>query len=246
VRHPVSGVRRLWIFKSLLFGSSNLSNALSASPRSREEKETRALYEAARVAHGRLPFSSEDATIDFIVDVVFEATRRAEIAPSRRITLALCTFVEGLLSAEGIAKFPSSGAIDNLTTEEAVDLRVSLSRVRKISESWTRSERQWRDTVCTVLAEIFDALPYSVLESDQEADSASAQRPRFSVPLIDLCDEPAAAIERAMRPFFHSENGEYDLFHQVRGFLEINAYDASGCHSACNIDPLSRGIGVQN
>ena len=218
----------MWSFKPLLSGSSNLSNALSASPRSREEKETRALYEAARVAHGRLPFSSEDATIDFIIDVVFEATRQAEIAPSRRITLALCAFVEELLAAEGIAKLPSPEAISNLTIEEGIELRASLSRMRKISESWTRSERQWRNMVCAVLVAIFDALPYSVLESDQETGGSLTQGTRFSVPLIDLCDEPAATIERAMRPFFHVENGECDLFHQVRGFLEVNAYDASG------------------
>jgi hypothetical protein len=29
-------------------------------------------------------------------------------------------------------------------------------------------------------------------------------------------------------------------------YLRGMAFHEAGCHSACNIDPLSRGIGVQN
>ena len=59
-----------------------------------------------------------------------------------------------------------------------------------------------------------------------------------------------------IRPFQVARDGDRHAAHRKVGigtlFFKVTTADSNGaflvveCHSACNIDPLSRGIGVQN
>lgn len=210
------------------FGNSNLKNFFLGSGKGRELRDTKRLYEEARAAWGRLPVGSEEARNEFLADIVFDICGRPDRFPGRALLLAVADLVYDLFAIDGLAQPPSVASFENLSIEEGVALRDRLYRIIRLAEDWERLSTIWKDKIALVGKGILEYLPHAAFAEDAEAPDTADSLRLLSVPLIDLCENPAEVIYRTIATFQDPDVVGAKLYEGLRERIERNLCNASG------------------
>jgi hypothetical protein len=210
------------------FGNSNLKNFFLGSGKGRELRDTKRLYEEARAVWGRLPVGSAEARNEFLVDIVFDICGRPDRFPGRALLYAVADLVYDLFAVDGLAQPPSVTSFENLSIEEGVALRDRLYRIIRLAGDWERLSAIWKDKIAFVGKGILEYLPHSAFAEDAEGLEADEPLGLLSVPLIDLCENPAEVIYRTMATFHDPDVVGAKLYEALREQFERNLCGASG------------------
>ena len=201
-----------------VFGWSNLRNAFSQSPRTREDAELRALQARVDALYRASRYSEPDAAIEITDSTVGEALRRAGVSPPAPLVEALKELVFQLLVADpvivDIRETPADPA-----TEDAITRRVLLRRKDGFLKDPDRIYGIWFEKVVRLIEGVLGYLP-TLDAADEDA--------LLTVPLIDLVRQPAEVIERAIFTFYDDDVVGVGLFDAWRERFEINLAGASG------------------
>jgi hypothetical protein len=208
------------------FIGTNFKNFFLGSARGREVEDTRALYERARAAYGHHRLAAPNDQEKFISDLVSEICERTDSPPSRTLVLALCALVDDLLALDGLSAFPEVPSIETLSIEESITLRSHLWRLLRFIEDWDRLSDIWRTKLVILGRGILDALPPSSF-GGETGDNLSPLS-LVSVPLINVCRDPAVVVERTMATMYDDDIVGAHLFESVRERFEHNLCAASG------------------
>lgn len=208
------------------FIGTNFKNFFLGSARGREVEDTRALYERARAAYQHHRLAASDDRQNFVSDIVWEMCDGADPPPSRTLLLALCTLVDDLLALDGLSAFPEVPSIETLSIEESITLRSHLWRLLRFIEDWDRLSDIWRTKLVILGRGILDALPPSSF-GGETGDNLSPLS-LVSVPLINVCRDPAVVVERTMATMYDDDIVGAHLFESVRERFEHNLCAASG------------------
>lgn len=196
----------------------------------REElEEARRLFGEIERLHEATPYAAEDALDDFAVEIVSEVCRRAGFTPSEMFAVAMYRVVRDLLEEDNIIfGLPHFVATAPLSLDEGVTLRAAIKRKRLFLQDHKRFVGIARKRLISILEQVIEQLPPAAyIDADEEEDE---RQPSLSivVSLIDLCDEPAAAVERVLVVPFEHDLIESRMFVQLRTRLERNVCAASG------------------
>jgi hypothetical protein len=195
----------------------------------RELRETKALCDETRRAFEVSPYAAEDAADEFTFNIVMEACERAAIIPTHTLVRALFQTTRGLLIEEGsLFGFPDVDFSRGLSLEEGVRLRTYLRRKRQFLDDRARLEDIWREKVIRIFEGIIGYLPSSVFLDDVAAIDKDDPAGSFQAAVIDLCDEPAMAIERTAATLLDDDVVSAQLFNEVREQIDRNHLLASG------------------
>lgn len=210
------------------FIGTNFKNFFLGSARSRELGDTRALYERARAAYGRYRLAAREDREKYVADIAFDiCDASGRFPPPEVLFNALCELIEHLLVLDSLAEFPTVPSIETLSIEEAVALRGHLWRLLRFIEDWDRLSEIWRTKLVMLGQGIIASLPASAFR-ESKIDGAGAEPLPVSIPLIDLCDEPAVVIERTLATLYDDDVVGSHLYESVRERFEINLAAASG------------------
>jgi hypothetical protein len=207
--------------------SSNIKNFFIGSARDREVRATMELYERARKAWKRYPLASQDARDKYVTDLIFDIGDGFQPLPCRALIYGLGDLVEELLSLDGLCAPPEVPSVEALSIEESISLRSRLWRLVRFTDDWERLSGIWRSKLVILCQGILGDLPASARGAYQSADDPS---PDFavSVPLIDLCPEPAMIVERTMATLYDDDVVGSHLFETTRDQFERNLCAVSG------------------
>lgn len=208
---------------SNLFQWSNLRAAFVGSLVDRDRAELNALYAQVAAAYADSPLSAESADVDFVTDLVAEASARAGRQPTDALRLAMCEVVWRLLYDEPvIVGMPERPDFDHLSLPALQALRTLLIVKQRVLSDPDTYVDIWCEKIIRLLEGLMGYFPPSAFEP---AASSSAQ---FRVPLIDLCAQPAEAAERAMATMYDDDVVRAGFFDLVRHRLDDNLVRASG------------------
>ena len=180
----------------------------------RERAELEDLYRRVKAAYEGSPYAEEHAAIDFSIELVAEASRRAGIRLPREFDtgVAECVYT---LTREDPVMFWMPEFPDILTIEATASLRAILSAKERFLSDPPRYEDIWREKVLRILEGFFGYLPPLALEG------------QFSVPVVDVCNVPEI-VERLMFTLYDDDVVSTDLFVGIREQFERNLVSASG------------------
>lgn len=196
--------------------------------RSREATDTLALYSNVKALQDASPYQAEGLS-DFIVEVVLEACRRADVVPVDPLTEALTVLVDELVRYDHLLfGFPTTIGFDGLTPEEAVELRAFLARKDRFLRDHERQADIWREKVIRIIEGLLGYLPATAFKETWDDDDPEPGPMGISVPLVDLIEEPKEAIERLVMTFFDDDVMNADIFTSLRTQLDRRALLASG------------------
>jgi hypothetical protein len=215
----------LWSFSQLI-QSSNLKNFFLGSAKGRELKQMVAIYERVKAKFDASPFRSTDAGADFIESIVQEACELAEVVPCDPLARALQVSAIDLMLEDGaLWEFPEVASLEALTLEEGVALRTLLSRKERFLAEHERLLPLWRHKIAAILAGVMGYLPVSCFSDEEDGNGAP---PLFTAPLVDLCEEPATAVERTIITMADEDVVNARIFEPIIQRLERNLLLASG------------------
>ena len=208
------------------FIGSNFKNFLLGGARDREVRATAELYARARRAYKRYPLATQQARDRYITDIMFEVAEEFTPLPCRPLIFALGDLAESLLTLDGLGGIPEIASIETLSIEESITLRAQLWRLLRFVEDWDRLSTIWRTKLVILCQGILHGVPASARGTYQtEEDSTAAS---MSIPLIDLCPDPATVIARTMATLYDDDVVGSHLFEIVREQFERNLCAASG------------------
>ena len=178
--------------------------------------------------HIRLPLSllAEYADVDFVSELVAEACARAGRDPARDLHKAMCELVWQLLWLEPvIVGMPDPPDFKHLSFPALGELRALLLAKERVLADPTTYVDIWREKIIRLLEGVMQYFPPFAFET---ADASAAQ---FQVSLVDLCQEPAEAIERTMATMYDDDIVRAGFFDLIRHRLDDNLCRASGRHA---------------
>ncbi len=182
------------------------------------------LYAQVLRAYQASAYSEDDAAIDFVDGVVDEAFRRAGRVPPASLRTEFCEVVWQLLHTEPvIVGMPPLPDFAHLSYESLRQLRSLLTVKQRVLSDPNFYVEVWREKIIRLLEGLVGYFPPFVFEpqlSDMQAT--------FNVSLIDICANPADAIERTMATMYDDDVVRAELFTLVRKSFEDNLARASG------------------
>lgn len=210
--------------------SSNWLSWFQASPKEREESETRDLLVAAKAAQRTARLGDDAAIQSLASDIIAEVCERHDVTPSVPLSEALFEVIRDLLYFDSLAfDLPTEGDLDTLTIDEGVSLRARLRTHLRFMQARSRLLPLWSDKLTWIFAGMLGYLPPSAftdLDEDGVASDDSVVFPKARI--LDLCDNVPEVIERLLCTLYDQDIVEAQLFERVRERIEENLYTASG------------------
>ena len=202
--------------------------------RDEEKRELRSLYEQINTLFSKSSFMDVEILKDIAGMVAGNAIERTEHADAINITDTVSDAVLHLIGEEffSFPQYDQEFWSKPVGFEEGVPLKHFLERKRRLFENTDALFGTACSTIETIFAEIVHALPTTPMPVSTSGTHAGTLN--FSVMLVDVIHDPAAAIERAIRSIFDKSIVDADLFHDLRGQLHHNLLVASG------IDPRDK------
>jgi hypothetical protein len=189
----------------------------------RDREEIRALYAQVLRAYQASAYSGDDAAIDFVDGVVDEAFRRAGRVPPTTLRTEFCEVVWQLLQTEPvIVGMPPLPDFVHLSYESLRQLRSLLTVKQRVLSDPKFYVEVWREKIIRLLEGLVAYFPPFVFEPQLSDIQAT-----FNVSLIDVCANPADAIERTMATMYDDDVVRAELFTLVRKSFEENLARAS-------------------
>lgn len=211
-----------WAFSNILQWS-NLRSSFVGSMAGRERRELKDLYTQVQRAYKRSSFSKDDAAIDFVDGVVDDAFHRAGRMPSQSLRTEFCEVVWRLLHDEPvIVGMPEIPDFAHLSYNSVQALKSLLNVKQRVLNDPKFYVELWREKIISVLHGLVGYLPQFVFDQIAKVPTT------FSVSLIDICANPADAIERTMATMYDDDVVNSELFALVRKSFEDNLARASG------------------
>ncbi len=207
----------------------NILGWLSGGTRDSELDETRARWSEVERLWRASPLATR--TLD---DLSFQITKRLIEESERRPAVPLLACVDWvigkLLYAEEIMALEADWPRIDSDVSVAVEFRKLLGRRRRWSAEYDRLFRVFERCVVGGFQQLFEAVPDRGFRT-WETDRGDA----LGVPLVELIDRPAEAIERLVLAPYDDEALTLDMFHRLRLQLTANTVTASGF--APTVDP---------
>jgi hypothetical protein len=211
-----------WVFSNILRWS-NLRALFVGSMAGRDREETKTLYAQVLRAYKASVYSEDDAAIDFVDGVVDEAFRRAGRVPPTTLRTEFCEVVWQLLHTEPvIVGMPPLPDIAHLSYDSLRQLRSLLTVKQRVLSDPNFYVDVWREKIIRLLEGLVGYFPPFVFEPQLSDIQAT-----FNVSLIDICANPADAIERTMATMYDDDVVRAELFTLVRKSFEDNLARAS-------------------
>jgi hypothetical protein len=212
-----------WAFSNILQWS-NLRALFVGSMVGRDREETKTLYAQVLRVYKASIYSEDDAAIDFVAGVVDEAFRRVGRVPPATLRTEFCEVVWQLLHTEPvIVGMPPLPDFAHLSYESLRQLRSLLTVKQRVLSDPKFYVEVWREKIIQLLEGLVGYFPPFVFES-----RLSDMQATFNVSLIDVCANPADAIERTMATMYDDDVVRAELFALVRKSFEENLARASG------------------
>ena len=210
----------------------NLRNWLSGDIRSRERTETReawtqteALWRASPLANGGIQ--------PLAFSILREAHDRASRSAGAPILVSLSEAIETLLSAEDIIALEPEWRVIDGDVAVGVAVRRMLVRRRRWSANFEQMFGIVRRDLLNGFGELLEALPDSCFGNWDELTET------FGVPLADLLENPAEAIERLFLMPYDDDTMRCEIFLGLREQFATNLLVASGFRPDDNIHERS-------
>jgi hypothetical protein len=210
---------------SNVFQWSNLRAAFVGSMLDRDRTEARDLHYRVTRAYDSSPYAEEHGEIDFVQEVVEEASRRAGRMPSIALQAALHEVVWRLLMEEPVIYgMPDRPDFDHLSIAQLQEWRAFLQVKERVLSDPSFYVDVWREKIIWILEGLMHHLPsFAFAESDGDDEPAP-----YMVSIIDVCSRPAEAVERTMATMYDDDVTRAGLFNQVRQRLDDNLLRVSG------------------
>lgn len=206
---------------------NNLLNFLAGGTRPAETSATVTSYWRVQRLFEQSPYKAEDQS-DFVVDLVVEACRRADVIPVKPAVEALGTLVEDLLDFDGlIFGFPLDVRLEALSADEAVALRTYLKRKERFLLDQRRLVGLWREKVIGVIEALLQYLPPTAFRESWDDDDPDEGIPGATVALAELVERPAELIERIVVACRDRDIANAGLFDALRDRLDRRFLAAS-------------------
>lgn len=205
-----------------MFGSSDLVQWLSGGTRHRERDETRARWEEVERLWRASPLA--DTPVDDLAVTVMKSVFRAcNPLPALPVIVAAADVVETLLRAEDIIALEADWPVIDGDAAVGVAVRRMLVRRRRWAADFERMFGLVSERLSESLIRLFHDLPEGCFQPwDTEGGEA------LGVPLIELLDQPAEAVERLVMLPYEDTALNLDLFERLRVRLVTNMLTASG------------------
>ncbi|MBI3700540.1 MAG: ATP-binding protein [Afipia sp.] len=212
-----------WAFSNILQWS-NLRAYFVGSLAGRDREEVRDLYARVRDAYNASPYCAEDAAFEFTESLLEEVFQKAGVVASHKVQIAFGNVVWELLHGEpvifGLPDEPDFGHMSRGSLQQMRALLVVKERILNNPAFYVDI---WRQKIIYLLAGLVGSFPSFVFDPAIEDDA-----PGFNVMLIDVCSNPAEAIERTMATMYDDDIVQAGLFASVRKCFEDNLARASG------------------
>jgi len=213
-----------WAFRNL-FQWTNFRSWFLGSLADRERSELRSLHALVLTRYRASPSSDEEAALDFVDGVVDEAFHRTERAPLPKLRTDFCEVVWQLLHCDPVIYGMPEDSPDfaHLSYAAVSRWKSLLARKQSVLSHPELYVPMWRETIIRLLEGVIQSFPpFAFDPAVTEAIAA------FNVPLIDVCRDPAAAIERTMATMYDDDVVRAGLFEPIRRSFEDNLKRASG------------------
>ncbi|MEJ0075267.1 MAG: type IV secretory system conjugative DNA transfer family protein [Alphaproteobacteria bacterium] len=190
----------------------------------RDRNEVIDLHRHVTHAYESSPYSEEHGEIDFVLEVVQEASRRAGRVPSPALQAALHEVVWRLLMEEPVIYgMPGRPDFEHLSIEQLHEWRAFLRVKERVLRDPNFYIDVWREKVIRILEGQMHHFPSFVFaESDDEEPAP------YQVSIVDVCAQPTDAVERTMATMYDDDVTRAGLFDRVRQRLDDNLLRASG------------------
>lgn len=195
------------------FGWNNFRAFFSGSMLERERADLEGLYSRVKAAYERSPYASEDAVIDFCIELVNEAAGRAGIRLPHDFGLQVMEAAYTLTQEDPVI-FWMPAFPDTLTIDAMAALRAVLGAKERLLSDPKRYEDVWREKVIRILEGFFGYLPPLPSEG------------QFSVAVADVCNVPEV-VGRIMMTMYDDDVVDADIFTGIRDQFERNLLTAS-------------------
>lgn len=210
---------------SNLFEWSNLRAFFVGSLANRDRREVELLYARVRSLYAGSSFAEEFAELDFVRVLVEEACTRAGRVPSTALQDAMHEMVWQLLMEEPILfGVPDKPDFDHLSILQLQEWRALLIVKERVLNDPEHYSDIWREKIVRILEGHIRHFPSFIFAESDDTPAA----PIYGVPLIDVCERPAEAIERTMATMYDDDIVNAGLFKLVRSRLDDNLLRASG------------------
>lgn len=199
----------------------NLRNWLSGSIRNRDQFELREAWKNGARLWEKSPLATLDQ-VELIVGIVREAARKARREPARQIQVAACEVVEYFFDGEQLRELVAQWDIIENDLSVALEVKELIARRDRWSTNFDYMLQVFRKPLVNSFADIFDMLPNSCFATWTDKQDI------FSVPLLDLVDNPLGFIEHLFLTAYDDDALKYEVFYRFRERLVANMLIASG------------------
>ncbi|MDI6623319.1 MAG: type IV secretion system DNA-binding domain-containing protein [Brevundimonas sp.] len=205
-----------------MFGNTNLTHWLGGGVRDRELQETRERWAEVERLWRASPLAATSVD-DLAVDLVKGVIRASDRAPALPVLMAAADAVEGVLRGEDLIALEADWPVIEADAAVAVEVRKLLARRRRWAADFERMFGLVRERLSEGFLRLFQTLPEGCFAAwDTEGGDA------LGVPLIELLDQPAEAVERFVMLPYDDEPLRMELFERLRVRLVANMLVASG------------------
>lgn len=205
-----------------MFGRTDLANWLGGGTRGRELQETRERWTEVETLWRRSPLATTTVA-DLAVDLVKGMIRASDRVPALPVLMAAADAAEGVLRGEDLIALEADWPVIDADTAVAVEIRKLLTRRRRWAADFERMYGLVRSRLTGAFLDLFRTLPEGCFTAwDVEGGGA------LGVPLIELLDQPAEAVERLVLLPYDDEPLRLELFERLRLRLITNTLVASG------------------
>ncbi|HYC74683.1 type IV secretory system conjugative DNA transfer family protein [Brevundimonas sp.] len=205
-----------------MFGRSDLTNWLAGGTRGRELQETRERWAEVEALWRASPLA-ETPVDDLAIEVVKDVIRTCDRIPALPVLIAATDAAEGVLRGEDLIALEADWPVIEGDAAVAVEVRKLLVRRRRWAGDFERMFGLVRGRLREGLRRLFQTLPEGCFAPwDTEGGDA------LGVPLIELLDDPAEAVERFVMLPYDDEPLRLELFERLRVRLITNMLVASG------------------
>lgn len=210
---------------SNIFQWSNLRAAFVGSLVDRDRDEVSDLYRRVNKAYESSPYSEEYAELDFVKELVEVACLRAGRVPSSALQAAMNEVVWRLLMGEPVIYgMPEKPDFDHLSLPQLQQWREFLVVKERVLSDPKFYVDVWQEKIVRILEGLMHHFPsFAFAESDTAETPAS-----YMVSIIDVCAQPAEAVERTMATMYDDDVVRAGLFDGLRRLLDDNLCRASG------------------
>ncbi|HYC98458.1 type IV secretory system conjugative DNA transfer family protein [Brevundimonas sp.] len=205
-----------------MFRTSDLTHWLGGGTRGRELQDTRDRWAEVEALWRASPLATTPVD-DLAVDLIKTVIRASDRVPALPVLIAAADAAEGLLRAEDLIALEADWPVIEGDAAVAVEVRKLLTRRRR----WAADFGGMFGLVRTRLTEGFIALFKDLPEGCFTAwDTGTGDA--LGVPLIELLDRPAEAVERFVMLPYDDAALRLELFERLRVRLITNMLVASG------------------